>query len=162
MGVRPNIWRFLSKKTRIPDIYLIKIRFKAVLYLLPPCHLCLQSARTQERSRRRRPSPSRSTSPPPRSYSYTSGFCYTSLTEGCGTTCELRQRHHHHRSETPLPRRHQLRSLRTPADLLTSVATDPPGHTASTAEAAPRPASPAYGPSPQPSTVERRTDTTTA
>lgn len=33
MGVRPNIWRFLSKKTRIPDIYLIKIRFKGKIYV---------------------------------------------------------------------------------------------------------------------------------
>ncbi|CAB0044010.1 unnamed protein product [Trichogramma brassicae] len=48
-------------------------RGAAVLYLLLPCHLCLQSARTQNRSRRHRPSPSRNTSSPSRSYSYTSG-----------------------------------------------------------------------------------------
>ncbi|CAB0039737.1 unnamed protein product [Trichogramma brassicae] len=91
------------------------IRTKTEGARLPP----VESARTQDRSRRRRPSPSRSTSPPPRSYRYTSGFCYTSLTGDCGATCELRRRHHHHRSEAPLPRRrNQLRSLRTPADLL--------------------------------------------
>ncbi|CAB0044074.1 unnamed protein product [Trichogramma brassicae] len=101
--------------------------------------------------------------PPPRATVTPADSATPSLTGDCGTTCESCA----NATTITEAKRPCLDAISCEACgpqriYSTGVATDTPRHTASTAEAAPRPASPAYGPSPLQSTVERRTDTTAA